>query len=188
MHHNNCINLLIKRHGVCVCVSTFPHHTCELSRDISIRDGCGRGLSITRWRIVGLEALGVLLFAGIGRFIDRCNSRLHLLLGSSGRGINLDWRDDDLLKLLQSIPNVSTFQNILKSTTHSVISGQYKNVKERKSWSLLTNSPFQEILGGSVVLEVSVCSERSYVELPLSHSERNKHDATNKCWESDQVA
>lgn len=125
-----------------------------------------------------LEALCVLLFAGIGCFIDRCNSRLHLLLCSSGRGINFDWRDDDLLKLLQSIPNVPTFQNILKSTTHSVIRRQYKNVKECKSRSLLNYSPFQEISGGSVVLEVSVCSERSYVELPLSRSERHKHDAT----------
>lgn len=94
---------------------TFPHHPCNLPRNVSFWDGCGRRLPVTGWRIVTLKALysGVLLFHRIGCLVRGCGSRLYLSLGSSGWGVGFDGCDDDLLKFLQGVPDVPAFEDIL---------------------------------------------------------------------------
>lgn len=65
--------------------------------------------------MVALKALygRVLLLHRIGCLVGGCGSRLHLSLRSSGRGIGFDGRDDDLLKFLQGVSDVPTFEDVL---------------------------------------------------------------------------
>lgn len=55
----------------------------------------------------------IFLFYRIGCLVSVCGSRLQLSLGSSGRGVGFDGRDDDLLKFLQGVPDVPAFKDIL---------------------------------------------------------------------------
>lgn len=87
----------------------------------------------------------VFLFHRIGYLVGGCGSRLHLSLGSCGRGVGFDRRDDDLLKFLQGVPDVPTFKDILwKIEILKTAESHTKKYLNNNVQDIFRGSPFQE--------------------------------------------
>ena len=84
---------------------TFPHDARELPGDVALRDGRGRGLAVAGRGVVGLEALRRQVL------VPRLGVRGHQ--GGAGHAVVLDGSDDDLLQLLQRVPQVPSLQDVL---------------------------------------------------------------------------
>lgn len=90
---------------------TFAHDTSELPRNVSVRDGGCRGLSVSSW--VGGKGVGSPRGSPIVCSISRGGRR-----GPEG----LDGRHHDLLQLLQCCPQVPTFQDVLQGQGNKQLS------------------------------------------------------------------
>jgi len=93
---------------------TFTHYTGELSRNVTVWDGCDWRVSIAGGWVVGLEAFwSRLFFCSCFWDVWRGSGVVWGRLGCTERTVGLNWCDDDLLKLLEGIAQVSPFQNVL---------------------------------------------------------------------------
>lgn len=105
---------------------TFPHHPGELPRDVPFRDGCCGRLPVAGGGRLGWEAIHrrLLVLCPIGGFVQaRPGGSValgHRLLPLLGRGHGLeravcfDGRDDYLLELLERVPQVPSFKDVLQ--------------------------------------------------------------------------
>lgn len=108
--HHHCKQMIL----------TFSHNSGELSGNVTVRDGRRRGVSIAGGCVVGMKSLAGRIF--IRHWLCRVwRSSGWLLRGLRQRAVSLDGRDDDLLQLLQSIAQVSSFQNILQTSEGSTL-------------------------------------------------------------------